>query len=603
MKEWMKRPVFMVAVVAVLASVALIAAACGSDDDDEDTPAAAPPPPAAAAPPPPGAVAAPTTASGGAKAPVAMTGTIPGSTLIVAGPTIGKTTFESQEGPYDFSRPGSNVTKDDFFLISPTGELLPHVVATWDFGAETKHWTLTMRDDIKFPAYDRFAEVDDLVWSLYDGHWTGFKSGGVISRRFQTSVQTIVDTHTLKIDFEEATFGVAFSGMTQLEETVGLYPSREILALGNGDATAGWAAFMAITPGPVATGAYTYTRQVPAEVNEYEVNVDWFGTAPDFERLVFREVKEIGSLVALLAAERADIATLSAPALKNLESLEHAKPLLNPNTVYDQWVFFNLWEDDHPAYDSDDPSPFYDVRVREAFSISINRDEINDVFWNGRHTLHSAPFVNTVGHAWNEPLVQAMVNNPIPYDPARAVQLLQDANFDFSRTILAADGGPSSIVPEWPELNLAIVTNWIDVLGVDIQLETTKENTGGQLHDGNAVRWDLWGGYYVSGTQKNTLGQARHFGPGSVNFGPIFWDDLSVIREKAIATSDFDTYTGHLAEISQYQRDNWTMIDTFIHPIYYGVNGNIVESWPMAGIKRNHYMEHIRATEAYRKAQ
>ena len=598
MKVWMKRLGF---VVAVLASVALIAAACGSDEGDGG--ATGTPPPGATAAPPPGATAAPTAAPPPPGAPVAMTGTIVGSTLIVAGPTIGKTTWEAQEGPYDFSRPGSNVTKDDFFLISPTGELLSHVVKEWDFGAETKHWTLTMRDDIKFPAYDRFAEVDDLVWSIYDGHWTGFKSGGVISRRFQTSVQTIVDTHTLKIDFEEATFGVAFSGMTQLEETVGIYPSREILALGNGDATAGWAAFMDIRPGPQASGAYTYVRQVPAEVNEYEVNAEWFGPAPDFERLEFREVQEIGSLVALLAAERADIATLSAPAIRNLEGLDHAKPLLNPNTVYDQWVFFNLWEEDHPAYDAKDPSPFYDVRVREAFSISINRDEINDVFWDGRHTLHSAMFVNTVNDAWNEPLVQEQVNNPIPYDPARAVQLLQDANFDFSRTIKAADGGPSSIVPEWPELNLAIVTNWIEVLGVDVILETTKENTGGQLHDGNAVRWDLWGGYYVSGTQKNTLGQARHYGPGSVNFGPIFWDDLSVIREKAIATSDFDTYTGFLAEISQYQRDNWSMIPTFIHPIYYGVNSNVVESWPMAGIKRNHYMEHIRATEAFRKAQ
>ena len=235
----------MIALIAVLASVALIAAACGGDDDEVDTPAAgaAPPPgaaaqPGAASPPPPGA-------------PVATTGTIPGSTLDVAGPTIGKTTQESVEGPYDFSRPGSNITKDDFLLLSPSGELLPHVIAKWDFGDETKHWTLTMRDDIKFTAYDRIADVDDLKWSLFEGHWTGFKSGGTISRAFQTAQTTIVDPLTLKIDFEGATFGVAFSGLTQLEETVGIYPSDDILALGAGDATTGWGEFMKTTPGPV----------------------------------------------------------------------------------------------------------------------------------------------------------------------------------------------------------------------------------------------------------------------------------------------------------------------------------------------------------------
>jgi hypothetical protein len=53
MKEWIKRPGFMVAVVAVLASVALIAAACGSDEGDGG--ATAEPPPGATAAPPPGA--------------------------------------------------------------------------------------------------------------------------------------------------------------------------------------------------------------------------------------------------------------------------------------------------------------------------------------------------------------------------------------------------------------------------------------------------------------------------------------------------------------------------------------------------------------------
>ena len=68
------------------------------------------------------------------------------------------------------------------------------------------------------------------------------------------------------------------------------------------------------------------------------------------------------------------------------------------------------------------------------------------------------------------------------------------------------------------------------------------------------------------------LGNARHYGPGSVNFGPIFWNEVSEVRERALATTDFTLYTSILAELSKLQRDKWMMIPTFIHPVYYGVN-------------------------------
>ena len=63
MRQWTKRPAFLVALLVGLVSVALIGVACGGDDDEADTP------------PPPGAVAQPT------KAPVALQGTIPGLSL------------------------------------------------------------------------------------------------------------------------------------------------------------------------------------------------------------------------------------------------------------------------------------------------------------------------------------------------------------------------------------------------------------------------------------------------------------------------------------------------------------------------------------------
>ena len=614
MRKWIKRPGFMIALVVVMASVAMVAAACGGDDDEVDTPvpppAAAAPPPGAAAPPPPppppGAVAQPTKAPAApapTKAPAAMVGTIPGTKLTVAVQSIGKTTQEAVEAPYDASRPGSNMTKDEILRISSDAVLIPHVVSEWDFGFETRSWTLTMRDDIKFPSFGRNANSDDLKWSIFEGHWTGFKSGGSISRHFQTSVPTIVDGLTLKIDFEAPTFGVAYAALTVREETTHLTPGKELLAMGNGDANAGWAAYMATEPGPQASGGYTYVRQVAQEFNEYTVNTDWWHDPhPDFERLIFQEVTEPGTRIALIATEQADLINLSAPTLSQAAVIDHVKVLANPHSVFVQFFYLNLWEEGHPAYDPD--VVFLDKRVREAFLISVNRQEINDVIYNGASASTDAPIMNPVNSAWTHPIVLEMRNNPIPFDPAKAKQLLADANFDFSVTIPAAQRGASSAVPEWPELNEAVVNGWIKSLGVDILLEQTQENVYGQLHDGKSVRWWLWGGERIGGGSRDNLGPARYFGPGSVNFAATHWDAISDMRENALATADFEEYNKWLGTISKFMRDEAILVPILTNPIYYGAHKDRVESWPLVpGITREHGIPFIRATEALRKSR
>ena len=533
-----------------------------------------------------------------------MTGTIPGSKLIFAMPRIGRTTSESAGAPYDGPRPSSNVTKDEFLLKDPQGQLLAHTVKEWDYGSETKFWTLTLRDDIKFPAYDRFADAEDMRWSIFEGHWTGFKAGGSTSAAFQTALPSVVDSQTLKIEFEGPTFGIAEKGLTVAEETTGLFPSREILALGNGDALEGWAAFMELEPGPVATGAYNYVRQVPAELNEFTVNVDWWhDPAPDFERLILLQAGEPATRLALAATEKADIINLSAPALKQSDIIDHLKVITNPNTVIVHWVFFNLWETGHPAYDGS--SPFYDARVREAFNLAVDRDEINEVIYNGLSTRQDAPITAPAHLAWSHPIVKAMVNDPIAYDPARAKQLLVDANFDFGRTVKAGMWTRNdSVIPEWFELNEAFVNAWIKNLGIEITLERTADSPYSVLHGGESHAFDLFGGNRQGAGNPDLMGPSTFFGPGSVNFGPIWWDDISAMREKALAATDVNVFAQWNAEISKYLRDNWSTVPMFINPALYGVHKDRVESWPMTpGVTREHYIEHIRATEALRKAQ
>src|SRR5205807_242366 len=63
-----------------------------------------------------------------------------------------------------------------------------------------------------------------------------------------------------------------------------------------------------------------------------------------------------------------------------------------------------------------------DKRVRRAFTHAVNRQEMLDAFFNGQGTLISGPFAPG-SWAYNLDV------QPLPYDPAKAVALLNEAGF------------------------------------------------------------------------------------------------------------------------------------------------------------------------------
>jgi peptide/nickel transport system substrate-binding protein len=68
-------------------------------------------------------------------------------------------------------------------------------------------------------------------------------------------------------------------------------------------------------------------------------------------------------------------------------------------------------------------SPFLaDKRVRTAFTYAVNRQEMLDSFFNGQGTIISGPFAPG-SWAYNLDV------QPLPFDPQRAVALLQEAGF------------------------------------------------------------------------------------------------------------------------------------------------------------------------------
>ena len=579
MRQWTKRPAFLVALLVGLVSVALIGVACGGDDDEADTP------------PPPAAAAAPT------KAPVALQGTIPGSKLTLALVSIGKHTTETLAQPMDGCRPGCLVVKEHLFRMSPERKLEPQIVKEWDFGSDLKHWTLTMRDDILFHN-GRPADAEDMEWSIFGGLYTSFRSGSIRAAAYQTASSRITGDYTVEIDFQVPTAAVAETSLSITTVNGGLFPRDEIEAAGGYEP--GWEEFL---KAPFATGAYKYVRQVKGERNEYEVFTDWWDKpGPAWERVVMLEVPEASVRLALLSTEGADVATLASTLLPQVKGRPEIKVLTQPSTVQMQVYFPNLWPEDHPAYDPN--YPFQDARVREAFSISVNRKEIINTLYQGLSERHDVPLIALGSMGWDHPLGVEMRNNPIPFDPVRANQLLDEANFPRDLTLQLSTRGAMGGVPEYPEFVEAVQNQWIANLGLNVVItQGDGSKIGKDLRAGNPVVFHLIGSHRNT-TEPLINVKARYWGPESVNYSPRFWP---FIRDKLLElnSSENSTEIERLAaEISKYARDNWLLVPLTTNPLFYGVLKDKVGEWPQApGGAWAHYIQRITATPEYRQAQ
>jgi oligopeptide transport system substrate-binding protein len=112
--------------------------------------------------------------------------------------------------------------------------------------------------------------------------------------------------------------------------------------------------------------------------------------------------------------------------------------------------------------------PFDDPKVRQAFAMAVDRQKIAEVVLQG-----AAPIANGIlmpgvpGHTDDD--------KTLPYDPARAKQLLSESKYgsDIGQVTLALSGAGATAGP----YDEALVQMWRDNLGVDVQIQQAESGT------------------------------------------------------------------------------------------------------------------------------
>jgi ABC-type transport system substrate-binding protein len=335
---------------------------------------------------------------------------------------------------------------DQLVRFDETLTIQPELAESWAVSEDGLTWTLDLREGVQFHDGTPFnAEAVRLhIERLQSDEWA---SPNRSLWDHITSVE-VLDEQTIALTTEEP-FG----------------PMLFYLAHGSG----GIASPAAVeewdkdfVEHPVGTGPYRLESFTPGVEVVMVRNEDYWGDRPALDRVVFRQVPEPGTRVAMLETGEAQIIAEVPP--EEIERLS-ADPNIDIIEQTGLRTFFIAFNFDLPE--------LQDLRVREALNYAVDKQEIVDSIFLGLAEPLDSPVSSAMpGH---------VSIGTYAYDPEQATALLVEAGWTDTDGdgIVDKDGEPlhlrmliSDAYPKEQEVAEAVQLYLRDV-GVDVELWQT----------------------------------------------------------------------------------------------------------------------------------
>lgn len=354
-------------------------------------------------------------------------------TLIIA-----QGTDPAKLDPHDVTdSPSATVTSHIFetlFELTADGEIVPHLVESYTVSEDGLTWTLSLRSGITFHDGTPFnAEAVKVNLDRFLDPANGFAFRFLLSRIVNVEV---LDELTVELTLD-APFAPLLAHMTH-SSTAMISPA--VLASG-----------VDVSENPVGTGPFEFVSWNRGERVTLRRNDNYWGEKPGVEGVVFLNVPESTTRMALVESGEAHVAVRVPPQdIARLDALPDVT-VENVSSVRTIYIYFNHTK-----------APFTDVRVRRAINHAVDKEEIAEFVLGGAVRVSDAPVSPGVfGYA---PV------GSYEYNPELARQLLAEAGQSNLSAVLHC---PTGRYLQDIQICEAIQSQLAEV-GVTVQIETLE---------------------------------------------------------------------------------------------------------------------------------
>jgi peptide/nickel transport system substrate-binding protein len=331
------------------------------------------------------------------------------------------------------------VLHDALVKPMPGNIMTPSLAESWTLAKDNVTYEFVIRKNAKFHNGDPVTAEDvKFTFERYKG------SGAKLLKDRVKEVQVVAPNRVRFVLKEPWPDFMAFYG-TSATGAAWIVPKKYIERVGE----------EAYKKAPVGAGPYKFASFTPGVELTVDAFPDYWRKAPSVKRLVMRSIPDESTRAAAVKTGEVDLAYLFGGAiaqdLQRTPGIRVVAPLLYG--VY--WLdFLDQW---NPK------SPWHDRRVRQAASLAIDRNAINQAEMLG---------LGKAAGAFVPPEFDfALKMEPPAFDPKRAKQLLVEAGFPNG-----FDAGDLTPLPPYTSLGEA-VGGYLQAIGIRSQVRTMERAT------------------------------------------------------------------------------------------------------------------------------
>lgn len=218
---------------------------------------------------------------------------------------------------------------------------------------------------------------------------------------------------------------------------------------------------------PIGSSSFRFVRFVPGDMVQCEAVDNHWRQVPGFKKLTQIKVPEESTRIAMLKTGAIDVTDIGIEGAQELQSLGFRAVTL---------VGSNAYVGLYGTYDPRGANlPTANIKVRQALSLAINRDEINKNFFYGLVAPASPPWVWEGSSDIDFPSLMDYATKIFRYDPQEAKRLLKEAGYadGFKLKMFSWAATDAPYLPKLAE----IIQGYWGQIGVKAEIVPTDSGT------------------------------------------------------------------------------------------------------------------------------